>query len=95
MALAKIIGAIYEPVFLDCIYGFRPGRGCHDALWALNWGIEKRKTQWVLDAWRRYRKQLIRVNGYIMIRLCYSSVVRNTLFPWDDMKPASIKIIKL
>ena len=31
MALAKIIGAIYEPVFLDCMYGFRPGRGCHDA----------------------------------------------------------------
>lgn len=50
MALAKIIGAIYEPVFLDCMYGFRPGRGCHDALRALNWVIEKRKTQWVLDA---------------------------------------------
>ncbi|MDE7312887.1 MAG: group II intron reverse transcriptase/maturase, partial [Eubacterium sp.] len=50
MALAKIIGAIYEPVFLDCMYGFRPGRGCHGALRALNWVIEKRKTQWVLDA---------------------------------------------
>lgn len=50
MALTKIIGAIYEPVFLDCMYGFRPGRGCHDALRALNWVIEKRKTQWVLDA---------------------------------------------
>jgi retron-type reverse transcriptase len=21
----------YEPIFLDCSYGFRPGRGCHDA----------------------------------------------------------------
>lgn len=50
MALAKIIGAIYEPVFLDCMYGFRPARGCHDALRALNWVIEKKKTQWVLDA---------------------------------------------
>lgn len=50
MALAKIISAIYEPVFLDCMYGFRPGRGCHDALRALNWVIEKRKTQWALDA---------------------------------------------
>ena len=50
LALAKIMGAIYEPVFLDCMYGFRPGRGCHDALRALNWVIEKRKTQWVLDA---------------------------------------------
>lgn len=44
MALAKIIGAIYEPVFLECMFGFRPGRGCHDALWALNWVIEKRHT---------------------------------------------------
>lgn len=26
MALAKILGAIYEPVFLDCMYGFRPNR---------------------------------------------------------------------
>ena len=50
MALAKILEAIYEPVFLDCMYGFRPGRGCHDALRALNWVIEKKKTQWVLDA---------------------------------------------
>lgn len=41
MAHAKIIVAIYEPVFLDCMYGFRPGRGCHDALRALNWVIEK------------------------------------------------------
>lgn len=50
MALAKILEAIYEPVFLDCMYGFRPGRGCHEALRALNWVIEKKKTQWVLDA---------------------------------------------
>lgn len=28
----RIMGAIYEEDFLDCSYGFRPGRGCHDAL---------------------------------------------------------------
>ncbi len=50
MALAKIIGAVYEPVFLDYMFGFRPARGSHDALRALNWVIEKRNTQWVLDA---------------------------------------------
>lgn len=29
---AKILGAIYEPLFLDCSYGFRPGRNCHQAV---------------------------------------------------------------
>ena len=28
----KILESIYEPLFLDCSYGFRPGRGCHDAI---------------------------------------------------------------
>ncbi len=29
---ARILEAIYEPLFLDCSYGFRPGRNCHDAV---------------------------------------------------------------
>ena len=35
-ALSEILGAIYEQDFLDCSYGFRPGRKPHDALRALN-----------------------------------------------------------
>lgn len=35
MAVSKILTAIYEPTFLPCSYGFRPKRGCHDALRAL------------------------------------------------------------
>ena len=31
LAIKKIIEAIYEPKFLNCMYGFRPKRGCHDA----------------------------------------------------------------
>jgi len=31
-AMAKILEAIYEPIFLPGSYGFRPGRGAHDAL---------------------------------------------------------------
>ena len=30
-----ILSKIYEPIFLPCSYGFRPGRSCHDALRAL------------------------------------------------------------
>ncbi len=35
-AVSKILSTIYEPVFLPCSYGFRPGRSCHDALRALS-----------------------------------------------------------
>ena len=27
----RILESIYDPIFLDFSYGFRPGRGCHDA----------------------------------------------------------------
>lgn len=31
-AVVMLLGAIYEQDFLDCSYGFRPGRSAHDAL---------------------------------------------------------------
>ena len=36
--------------FLGFSYGFRPGRGAHDALDALAFGIERRKVSWIVDA---------------------------------------------
>ena len=36
LGMKKILEAIYEPKFLECMYGFRPKRGCHDALKAIN-----------------------------------------------------------
>lgn len=30
--IAEILNAVYEPKFLDCSYGFRPGRNCHQAI---------------------------------------------------------------
>jgi len=30
--MRNILESIYEPLFRDCSYGFRPGRGCHDAI---------------------------------------------------------------
>ncbi|USE34158.1 group II intron reverse transcriptase/maturase [Endozoicomonas sp. SCSIO W0465] len=32
LAASQILGKIYEPLFLPCSYGFRPGLSCHDAL---------------------------------------------------------------
>jgi group II intron reverse transcriptase/maturase len=49
-ALAKVLGAIYEADFLGFSYGFRPGRGPHDALDALAVGMQRKKVNWVLDA---------------------------------------------
>jgi RNA-directed DNA polymerase len=49
-ALAEVLNAIWEEDFLGFSYGFRPGRGQHDALDALAWGIHRRKVNWILDA---------------------------------------------
>ena len=45
-----ILTPIYEPEFLGFSYGFRLGRGAHDALDALAFGIERRKVNWIIDA---------------------------------------------
>lgn len=47
-ALTTLLTAIYEPVFMNCSYGFRPGRSAHDAIAALH-GITGEVT-WILEA---------------------------------------------
>jgi len=49
-ATVAVLNAIYEEDFLGFSYGFRPGRGTHDALDALVVGIESTKVNWILDA---------------------------------------------
>ena len=49
-AVVVVLNSIYESDFLGYSYGFRPGRGCHDALDALATGIFRKKVNWVLDA---------------------------------------------
>src|SRR3954449_4317346 len=49
-ATAMVLNAIYEEDFLGFSYGFRPGRGPHDALDALTVGITSRKVNFILDA---------------------------------------------
>lgn len=50
LAIKKIVEAIYEPKFLDCMYGFRPNKSCHNAIKALNHNIEKGKVSYIVDA---------------------------------------------
>jgi len=49
-AAAAVLNAIYEEDFLGFSYGFRPGRGAHDAMDALVVAFESRKVNYILDA---------------------------------------------
>ena len=49
-AMVAVLNAIYEHDFLGFSYGFRPGRGQHDALDALAVGVSRTKVNWILDA---------------------------------------------
>src|SRR5487761_1735761 len=49
-AVVEMLNAVYEEDFPGFSYGFRPGRGPHDALDALAVGITERKVNWILDA---------------------------------------------
>ena len=49
-AVVTLLNAIYEEDFLGFSYGFRPGRGTHDALDALCVGICRKKVSFILDA---------------------------------------------
>ena len=49
-AVVVLLNAIYEEDFLGISYGFRPGRGTHDALDALCVGIHSKKVSFILDA---------------------------------------------
>ena len=49
-AVVTILNEIYEVDFRGFSYGFRPGRGPHQALDALNVGIQRKRVNWILDA---------------------------------------------
>ena len=49
-AVARILEAIFEADFLDCSYGFRPGRNPHHALQTLRLQLVTRKVSYVHEA---------------------------------------------
>lgn len=48
--MAKVLQEVYEPRFLDCSYGFRPGRSAHDVVKYVNQAIMIQKVNYVLEA---------------------------------------------
>ena len=75
-----ILTPIYEPVFLGFSYGFRPGRGAHDALDALAVAIDRRKVNWVVDC---------------DIRKFFDSVSRDWLVRFLERRIGDRRVIRL
>jgi RNA-directed DNA polymerase len=48
-AVAMVLEAVYEQSFLDCSYGFRPGRSAHQALRVVQSQTVKMAGRWVLE----------------------------------------------
>lgn len=49
LGIAKILSAIFEPVFQETSYGFRPGRNAHQALARLDQAVMTRPVNYVVD----------------------------------------------
>lgn len=49
-AVVEVLNAIYEADFVGFSYGFRPGRGQHDALDAVAMAIDQLPVNWIVDA---------------------------------------------
>jgi len=48
-AVSMVLEPVYEQDFLDCSYGFRPGRSAHQALQAIRDGLMKMGGGWILE----------------------------------------------
>ena len=75
-----VLTPIYEPAFLGFSYGFRPGRGAHDALDALAVAITRRKVNWVVDC---------------DIRAFFDSVSRDWLVRFLEHRIGDRRVIRL
>ena len=47
--MAEILNAIYEPMFEESSFGFRPNRSCHDAIMYMDKMLHRTKANYVVD----------------------------------------------
>src|SRR5437773_11131670 len=78
--VVNLLNAIYEQEFLDCSYGFRPGRGQHQALDEVGRVICTRPTGWVLE---------IDVTAY------FDSIVREQLMEMIEKRVRDGSVLRL
>jgi group II intron reverse transcriptase/maturase len=79
-AVREVLQAIYEQDFLDCSYGFRPGRSAHDAIRALNQIVHQGEGSWILEA---------------DIRSFFDSIDRNELKKMLEIRVADGSLLRL
>ena len=48
--MAKLLEEVYEVRFMDCSYGFRPERSCHDVVKLIYKTVKTRRVNYVLEA---------------------------------------------
>jgi RNA-directed DNA polymerase len=49
LAIKEVLEAVYEQDFRECSYGFRPGRGAHDAMRKLNQAVQQGEGKCILE----------------------------------------------
>ncbi len=64
--IKKILENIYEANFLECSYGFRPGKSCHGALQELHQVVRKQPVEYVVEV--DIRKFFDNVRHYWLLR---------------------------
>jgi len=79
-AVVEVLNAIYEEDFLGFSYGFRPGRGQHDALDALAVGITQTKVNWIVD---------------VDVRAFFDTVSHEWLIRFVEHRIADVRMIRL
>ena len=79
-AVVELLNAIYEQDFLECSYGFRPGRGQHQALEEVGRIICTRPTGWILE---------------IDIRSYFDSIVRSALVEMIEKRVTDGSVLRL
>ena len=79
-ALGTVLNSIYEEDFVGFSYGFRPGKGAHDALDALSYGIVRKKVNWVLDA---------------DIRGFFDNIDHGRLMEWIERRVGDPRVLRL
>jgi RNA-directed DNA polymerase len=79
-AVVMVLNAIWEEDFLGFSYGFRPGRGPHDALDALTVAITSCKVNWIVDA---------------DIRSFFDTVSQEWLIRFVEHRVGDVRIVRL
>jgi hypothetical protein len=79
-AMVEVLNAIYEQDFLECSYGFRPGRGQHQALDEVKRVICTRSTGWILE---------LDITAY------FDSIVREQLMEMIEKRVSDSSVLRL